>query len=131
MSAEVSHGRGGAGNFNADDTKYEDGSIVRVGDEGSHGDGAYSAGRGGAGNIGDAGVKGAERKDADVIPEAAVRNSININHHTGRGGAGNEQHAASEETAASAEKAATAGTPASPRGLADKLKNKIFGAFKK
>lgn len=85
----------------------------------------------GAGNIGDAGVKGAERKDADVIPEAAVRNSININHHTGRGGAGNEQHAASEETAASAEKAATAGTPASPRGLADKLKNKIFGAFKK
>lgn len=47
MSAEVSHGRGGAGNFNADDTKYEDGSIVRVGDEGSHGDGAYSAGRGG------------------------------------------------------------------------------------
>lgn len=46
-SAEVSHGRGGAGNFTVDDTKYEDGSIVRVGDEGSHGDGAYSAGRGG------------------------------------------------------------------------------------
>jgi hypothetical protein len=85
----------------------------------------------GAGNIGDAGVKGVDRKDADVIPEAAVRNSININHHTGRGGAGNEQHAGSEETAAPAEKAATAGTPASPRGLADKLKNKIFGAFKK
>ena len=41
------HGRGGAGNINPDDTKYVDGSIVRQGDEGSHGDGAYSTGRGG------------------------------------------------------------------------------------
>ncbi|VUC34476.1 unnamed protein product [Clonostachys rosea] len=129
MSAEVSHGRGGAGNFNADDTKYEDGSIVRVGEEGSHGDGAYSSGRGGAGNIGDAGVKTGERKDGEIIPEAATRNSININHHTGRGGAGNEAHAESEETAAPVEKAAD--TSASPRSLADKLKDKIFGKFKK
>lgn len=47
MTAEVSHGRGGAGNINPDDTQYVDGSIVRAGPEGSHGDGAYSAGRGG------------------------------------------------------------------------------------
>lgn len=47
MTAEVSHGRGGAGNINPDDTKYVDGAIVRAGPEGSHGDGAYSAGRGG------------------------------------------------------------------------------------
>lgn len=47
MSAEVSHGRGGAGNINPDDTQYVDASIVRAGPEGSHGDGAYSAGRGG------------------------------------------------------------------------------------
>lgn len=47
MSAETSHGRGGAGNFNPDDTQYVDGGVVRVGEEGSHGDGAYSAGRGG------------------------------------------------------------------------------------
>lgn len=47
MTAEVSHGRGGAGNINADDTKYVDGEVVRTGVEGSHGDGAYSAGRGG------------------------------------------------------------------------------------
>ena len=47
MTAEVSHGRGGAGNFNTDDTQYVDGSVVRVGVEGSHGDGVYSAGRGG------------------------------------------------------------------------------------
>lgn len=49
MSApEVSHGRGGAGNITADDTKYVDGEIVRAGPEGSHEDGAYSTGRGGA-----------------------------------------------------------------------------------
>lgn len=44
---EVSHGRGGAGNINPDDTKYVDGEIVRQGEEGSHGDGAFSTGRGG------------------------------------------------------------------------------------
>lgn len=47
MSAEVSHGRGGAGNFKVDDTQYVDGEVVRTGVEGSHGDGAYSSGRGG------------------------------------------------------------------------------------
>lgn len=44
---EVSHGRGGAGNINPDDTKYVDGEVVRAGSEGSHGDGAFSTGRGG------------------------------------------------------------------------------------
>ena len=44
---EVSHGRGGAGNIGPDDTQYVDGSIVREGPEGSHGDGAFSTGRGG------------------------------------------------------------------------------------
>lgn len=48
MTAEVSHGRGGAGNLAVDDTKYVDGEVVRTGVEGSHGDGAYSSGRGGA-----------------------------------------------------------------------------------
>ena len=47
MSAEVSHGRGGAGNIKPDDTKYVDGEIVREGVAGSHGDGAFSTGRGG------------------------------------------------------------------------------------
>lgn len=47
MSAEVSHGRGGAGNIKPDDTKYVDGEIVREGAAGSHGDGAFSTGRGG------------------------------------------------------------------------------------
>lgn len=47
---EISHGRGGAGNFNPDDTQYHDGEVVRVGVEGSHGDGAYSSGRGGKSN---------------------------------------------------------------------------------
>ena len=44
---EVSHGRGGAGNINPDNTVYVDGEVVREGLVGSHGDGAYSAGRGG------------------------------------------------------------------------------------
>lgn len=47
MAVEVSHGRGGAGNINPDDTPYVDGEVVREGVVGSHGDGAYSAGRGG------------------------------------------------------------------------------------
>lgn len=47
---EVSHGRGGAGNINPDDTEYVDGEIVRQGDVGTHGDGAYSTGRGGTSN---------------------------------------------------------------------------------
>lgn len=46
-ASEVSHGRGGAGNIHPDDTPYVDGSVVRAGPEGSHGDGAYSVGRGG------------------------------------------------------------------------------------
>jgi hypothetical protein len=48
MATEVSHGRGGAGNIDVDDTKYVDGEVVRTGIMGSHGDGAFSAGRGGA-----------------------------------------------------------------------------------
>lgn len=47
MTVEVSHGRGGAGNIKEDETSYVDGEVVRAGIEGSHGDGAYSAGRGG------------------------------------------------------------------------------------
>ena len=47
MAPEVSHGRGGAGNINPDDTPYVDGEVVRVGVEGSHDDGAFSTGRGG------------------------------------------------------------------------------------
>lgn len=43
----ISHGRGGAGNINPDATKYVDGEVTRTGVEGTHGDGAYSTGRGG------------------------------------------------------------------------------------
>ncbi|KAI6785905.1 uncharacterized protein J7T54_006244 [Emericellopsis cladophorae] len=119
MTAEVSHGRGGAGNINYDDTKYVDGSIVRAGQEGSHGDGAYSAGRGGAGNIGDVGTPTTgHRTDTDLVPEQAQLPPSKIgDHHTGRGGAGNEERV---------------GTPPveekkdSPVGLADKLKQKLF-----
>ncbi|KAF5576594.1 hypothetical protein FPANT_10849 [Fusarium pseudoanthophilum] len=139
MSAEVSHGRGGAGNFKPDDTEYVDGEVVRTGVVGSHGDGAYSSGRGGksllalqvanttssgAGNIADIGTPSTERKDVDIIPETAVRPSQDgRDYHTGRGGAGNAQTAGSEKESEEHEKPAFK----TPVGLADKLKSKIFG----
>ncbi|PKS06358.1 hypothetical protein jhhlp_007106 [Lomentospora prolificans] len=132
-SGEVSHGRGGAGNINVDDTQYVDGEVVRVGVEGSHGDGAYSTGRGGSGNIGDAGSNAARRSDKVVVPEAAVRpSSDNQDYHTGRGGAGNE-YVTSKKS--SAEEPPVADAPAEksakvPMSLADKLKNKLFGIKK-
>jgi len=127
MSApEVSHGRGGAGNINPDDTPYADGEVVRVGEPGSHGDGAFSTGRGGAANIGDAGKKQVTRLDQDLVPEVAVRPSHeNGDYHTGRGGAGNE-HVAKK----SVDKPGKKG-PAAPVGTADKLKMKFLGMFGK
>ncbi|CAG1963507.1 hypothetical protein HYE67_009206 [Fusarium culmorum] len=149
MSTEVSHGRGGAGNFKPDDTEYVDGEVVRTGIVGSHGDGAYSAGRGacsdsyptsfldhgrnqyvdvsfttGAGNIGDIGTPTTERKDQDIIPEIAIRPSQDgRDFHTGRGGAGNAQVGTPERKSEEEEKPVTK----TPVGLADKLKSKIFG----
>ncbi|CEI64994.1 hypothetical protein FVEN_g3486 [Fusarium venenatum] len=124
MSAEVSHGRGGAGNFKPDDTEYVDGEVVRTGIVGSHGDGAYSAGRGGAGNIGDVGTPTTERKDQDIIPEIAIRPSQDgRDYHTGRGGAGNAQVGTPERKSEEEEKP----TAKTPVGLADKLKSKLFG----
>ncbi|KAF4978056.1 hypothetical protein FZEAL_5521 [Fusarium zealandicum] len=131
MSSEVSHGRGGAGNFKPDDTQYVDGEVVRAGIEGSHGDGAFSSGRGGAGNISDVGTKPGDRMDKDLIPEIAVRPSQDgRDYHTGRGGAGNAQTAGAERK--SQEKLVNE-RPAivAPVGLADKLKAKIFGGHKK
>ncbi|CAI4216192.1 unnamed protein product [Parascedosporium putredinis] len=111
-SAEVSHGRGGAGNINVDDTQYVDGEVVRVGVEGSHGDGAFSTGRGGSGNIGDAGSNAARRADKVIIPDAAVRPSTdNQDYHTGRGGAGNER----KKSASSGDASSTPAEDAPPR----------------
>ncbi|KAI1185412.1 hypothetical protein F5B17DRAFT_407949 [Nemania serpens] len=120
---EISHGRGGAGNINPDDTQYVDGEIVRQGDVGTHGDGAYSTGRGGAANISDQHVPAIARADKEVVPEAATRPSIEGDFHTGRGGAANVVHTPEPESKAVAK-------PPN-QGLADKLKHKIFGAFKK
>lgn len=123
---EVSHGRGGAGNINPDDTKYTDGEVVRAGPEGSHDDGAFSTGRGGAANIGDPGSKPKARADKDLVPEAAVRpSSENADYHVGRGGAGNEHLAPGR----SHDELANGAT--NPKGLADKLKGRLFGLFKK
>ncbi|KAL7922630.1 hypothetical protein ACQKWADRAFT_312862 [Trichoderma austrokoningii] len=124
MAAEVSHGRGGAGNIDTDDTKYVDGEVVRSGVEGSHGDGAFSSGRGGAGNISDVGTAATQRKDGDAIPEEAFRPSQDTQgFHTGRGGVGNEHHVKDEHAEAKPR-------PVAPVGLADKLKTKLFGVFK-
>ncbi|KAJ4408241.1 hypothetical protein N0V82_009727 [Gnomoniopsis sp. IMI 355080] len=124
MSApEVSHGRGGAGNINPDDTKYTDAEIVRAGEEGT----GISTGRGGAANIVDKNAE-APRTDKEVVPPEAVRPSMeNADYHVGRGGAGNEHHAEGGHKDA----AAAAGHKESPKGLADKLKAKVTGIFKK
>ncbi|TVY84988.1 hypothetical protein LSUE1_G000346 [Lachnellula suecica] len=114
-SGEVaSHGRGGAGNIGVDNTPYGDGEIVREGVVGDHGDGAFSSGRGGAANIGSPGLKATKRNDEVVVPEVALRPSMeNENFHVGRGGEGNVHVA---EPVAQKH----------PEGLADKLKNKLF-----
>lgn len=129
MSApEVSHGRGGAGNIHSDETKYVDGSVVRTGVEGSHGDGAYSVGRGGAGNIGDAGVKtpNTGRLDQDAVPSEAYRPSTEGDFHTGRGGLGNEHAAGKGGHKPLAESTSTSSGNA-PMSFADKIKFKLFG----
>ncbi|RQM07007.1 hypothetical protein DH86_00000143 [Scytalidium sp. 3C] len=120
-SMEVSHGRGGAGNISEDHTVYGDGEIVREGTVGDHGDGAFSTGRGGAANIGGSpALKADQRKDHEIVPEVALRPSMEKeNFHTGRGGEGNVHHAEP-----------TPGKPQHPEGLADKLKHKLFGKKK-
>ena len=114
---EVSHGRGGAGNINPDDTKYVDGEVVRAGVQGSHNDGAFSTGRGGAANIGDAGTRSSQRLDKDVVPDSAVRPSADGPQHVGRGGAGNAHKKEGEAVVPH-------------KGLADKLKDMIRKVFK-
>jgi len=115
-SVEVSHGRGGAGNISEDTTPYGDGEIVREGPVGDHGDGAFSTGRGGAANIGSPGLKADHRKDHEIVPEVALRPSMDTeNFHTGRGGEGNVHLTEPKAT-----------KPKHPEGLADKLKYKLF-----
>ncbi|KAL4897698.1 hypothetical protein BDV59DRAFT_48503 [Aspergillus ambiguus] len=122
----VSHGRGGQGNIGADPTQYVDAGIVREGLYGDQGDGAYSAGRGGAGNIGSPHVRPAAGPphDAEVIPELAIRKSADGDYHTGRGGQGNvhldEAHRKEKEEKKKRKSLAH-------EGLAEKLKNKLFG----
>ncbi|KAJ0121420.1 hypothetical protein N8I77_004367 [Diaporthe amygdali] len=117
MSAPpVSHGRGGQGNVYPDDTKYTDGEVVREGEAGT----GVSTGRGGAANITDSNAA-VPRTDKEVVPEAAIRPSTeDTDHHTGRGGEGNVHHAHKE-----------GGEDGTHKGLADKLKAKVLGVFKK
>lgn len=60
------------------------------------------------------------------MPPEAIRPSMeNTDYHVGRGGAGNEHHAEQKDAAAAA------GHKEGPKGLADKLKAKVTGLFKK
>ncbi|RDA82485.1 hypothetical protein CP532_2316 [Ophiocordyceps camponoti-leonardi (nom. inval.)] len=130
MSTETSHGRGGAGNFISDSTEYGDGEVVRVGQQGSHGDGAYSAGRGGAGNIADVGSAASQRRDQDHVPDSAVRVSQDKqDFHTGRGGAGNEHSLSLDSDRRPMVKTQTSNDASI--SVADKLKDKLFNAFRR
>lgn len=83
----------------------------------------------GAANIVDKNAE-APRTDKEVVPPEAVRPSMeNSDYHVGRGGAGNEHHAEQKDGAAAT--AAAAGHKEGPKGLADKLKAKVTGLFKK
>ncbi|ROV99987.1 hypothetical protein VMCG_06172 [Cytospora schulzeri] len=126
---EVSHGRGGAGNITPDDTQYADAEIVREGEAGT----GVSTGRGGAANIADKNASG-PRTDKEVVPDVALRPSTDDqDHHVGRGGAGNEHlapgHEHNHHDKNGKKKEGEAST--SPTGLADKLKAKVLGVFKK
>ncbi|KAI0416151.1 hypothetical protein F5X98DRAFT_376131 [Xylaria grammica] len=149
---EVSHGRGGAGNINPDNTEYVDGEIVRQGDVGTHGDGAslpfilptytiaaqhpnsptlkltssFPPRQIGAANIADKEAPVAPRTDKDFVPAEAVRPSVDGDFHTGRGGAANVVRAPEPK-----DESGAATKPPPNQGLADKLKYKIFGVFKK
>ncbi|KAI1142866.1 hypothetical protein F5Y05DRAFT_408316 [Hypoxylon sp. FL0543] len=130
---EVSHGRGGAGNITPDNTQYVDGEIVRAGPEGS------------AANIADADKPPSSiRADRDIVPEEATRPSTdNESFHVGRGGAANVHLSAQDQQkhetkhhhhhgAKVVDSPTTAsGSAKQHQGLADKLKHKIFHAFKK
>lgn len=81
----------------------------------------------GAANISDKNAV-APRTDKEVVPPEATRPSMeNTDYHVGRGGAGNEHHAEGGDK----KDAATAGHKEGPKGLADKLKAKVTGLFKK
>jgi hypothetical protein len=69
----------------------------------------------------------AQRTDQDFIPESAIRASQETqDHHTGRGGAGNEHIVTGTKN--SGNKFDENGTPVS---LADRMKAKVLGIFKK
>lgn len=85
----------------------------------------------GGGNIGDKGIDPTTRTDTDIVPEAAVHVPEDEDVHTGRGGAGNI-HLGPEHK----KKKVTDGIPHEEASLnhgsvADKLKHKVLGVFKK
>ncbi|RPA88279.1 hypothetical protein BJ508DRAFT_410136 [Ascobolus immersus RN42] len=135
----ISHGRGGQGNIGHDDTQYVDGEIHRQEDPSQTGH-AYSTGRGGGGNIGTpkAGVSPALRPQKtaeDAIPDVArVPIHEGEYYHSGRGGQGNAFIPGEEAKRAKDEvKAEKAGKPVDaqdvPKGLADKIKNRLSRIF--
>ncbi len=66
------------------------------------------------------------------MPVEATRPSQDVSdYHTGRGGLGNEHMAEADDKKKGPVAAATPEAEAVPIGLADKLKGKIFGVFKK
>ncbi|KAI2633741.1 hypothetical protein GGS26DRAFT_590495 [Hypomontagnella submonticulosa] len=92
----------------------------------------------GAANIADADKPpSAIRADREVVPEEATRTSTdNESFHVGRGGAANVHLSAQDQAKQADKHNKVVDTPPGPgatpnQSLADKLKHKIFGKFKK
>lgn len=85
----------------------------------------------GTGNIGDSGVAPTARTDADLIPDAATREVEEDDVHTGRGGAGNVHLGPEHKKKRVLDGEPHAESTATHGSVADKLKHKVLGVFKK
>lgn len=138
--ANLSHGRGGAGNIGLNPTDLERPSLETPTLKGE----VYTTGRGGSGNMAKNNDPEAARRAQDVV--GAPRRESTNSTHVGRGGAANVFHPTAEEVARAREDNArwesavgdgdsvdserreeTARRKQGERGLAEKGKEWLFG----
>lgn len=85
----------------------------------------------GEGNIGDRNVAPTARKDEDLVPDVATRPAEDEDVHTGRGGAGNIHLGPEHKKKRVIDGIQHPEAASSHESVADKLKHKVLGVFKK